>query len=174
MSLPNKLVFLQSHPLAYMVKLNIEMTMANLIATLARHSKSDQEYPWLSTAGNHKEATRHAEAQIWVGRHALQHSHTSKATQGDFNEDLGDLESKGNGIYKRTEIDLKVERNSNDHTTTRITQWNSVEDELPLKHDAGHPEATSCKGIAIVKQQSRNSSSASRDSQAPWQTSVWR
>ncbi|KAH6640006.1 hypothetical protein BKA67DRAFT_490901, partial [Truncatella angustata] len=36
MFLPNQVVFIQFHPVTYMVKLNIEMTMANLIRQLAR------------------------------------------------------------------------------------------------------------------------------------------
>ncbi|KNG48886.1 hypothetical protein TW65_04297 [Stemphylium lycopersici] len=35
MSIPNSFVYIQFHPLAYMVKLNIEMTMANLIKRIA-------------------------------------------------------------------------------------------------------------------------------------------
>ena len=36
MWLPNQLVYIQFHPVVYMVKLNIEMAMANLITVLAR------------------------------------------------------------------------------------------------------------------------------------------
>lgn len=36
MLLPNKIVYLQFHPVAYMIKLNIEMSMASLITRLAR------------------------------------------------------------------------------------------------------------------------------------------
>ncbi|KAH9207524.1 hypothetical protein DL95DRAFT_249136, partial [Leptodontidium sp. 2 PMI_412] len=36
MSLKNQLVYIQFHPVAYMVKLNIEMSMANLITKLAQ------------------------------------------------------------------------------------------------------------------------------------------
>ncbi|VUC30770.1 unnamed protein product [Clonostachys rosea] len=39
MSLPNTFVYMQFHPLAYIVKLNIEMSMASLIAKLARTSE---------------------------------------------------------------------------------------------------------------------------------------
>ena len=35
MSIPNSFVYIQFHPLAYLVKLNIEMTMANLIKRIA-------------------------------------------------------------------------------------------------------------------------------------------
>src|SRR6266498_2349711 len=38
MSLKNQLVYIQFHPVAYMIKLNIEMSMAALITKLARGS----------------------------------------------------------------------------------------------------------------------------------------
>ena len=41
MSLPNQVVYIQFHPIAYMVKLNIEMSMADLIVKTARNSEID-------------------------------------------------------------------------------------------------------------------------------------
>lgn len=41
MSLPNQVVYVQFHPVAYMVKLNIEMSMASLIVHVARGHTSD-------------------------------------------------------------------------------------------------------------------------------------
>lgn len=38
MSLPNDAVYMQFHPIAYMVKLNIEMTMAELVTRIAQSS----------------------------------------------------------------------------------------------------------------------------------------
>ncbi|KAH7160384.1 hypothetical protein B0J13DRAFT_127560 [Dactylonectria estremocensis] len=43
MSLKNTFVYMQFHPLAYMVKLNIEMSMADLIGKIAR-DRSDREF----------------------------------------------------------------------------------------------------------------------------------
>lgn len=45
MSLPNQVVYVQFHPVAYMVKLNIEMSMASLISRLARGS-IDNDMPF--------------------------------------------------------------------------------------------------------------------------------
>lgn len=47
MSLPNQDVFILFHPLIYMAKLNIEMTMASLIVKLARTGRADayQHHP---------------------------------------------------------------------------------------------------------------------------------
>ena len=44
MSLPNQVVYVQFHPVAYMVKLNIEMSMANLIKKLAKDSIDDRNH----------------------------------------------------------------------------------------------------------------------------------
>lgn len=41
MSLPNQVVYIQFHPIAYMAKLNIEMSMADLIVKTARSSEID-------------------------------------------------------------------------------------------------------------------------------------
>lgn len=41
MSLQNQVVYIQFHPIAYMVKLNIEMSMADLIVKIARNSEID-------------------------------------------------------------------------------------------------------------------------------------
>ncbi|KAI0970223.1 hypothetical protein F4678DRAFT_133241 [Xylaria arbuscula] len=41
MSLPNTFVYMQFHPLAYIVKLNIELSMADLIAKIARMKNPD-------------------------------------------------------------------------------------------------------------------------------------
>jgi hypothetical protein len=43
MFLPNPMVFTQFHPVAYMVKLNIEMAMASLIKKIALASISQRE-----------------------------------------------------------------------------------------------------------------------------------
>lgn len=45
MSLPNQVVYIQFHPVAYMVKLNIEMSMADLITRLARCENADTYLP---------------------------------------------------------------------------------------------------------------------------------
>ncbi|KAF2736704.1 hypothetical protein EJ04DRAFT_396350, partial [Polyplosphaeria fusca] len=52
MFLPNQIVYIQFHPVAYMVKLNIEMSMANLVVRLARgKSESDMDNYYHSSTG---------------------------------------------------------------------------------------------------------------------------
>lgn len=53
MSLPNQVVYIQFHPVAYMVKLNIEMSMANLITKLASQSVSDRVRNDLESSSHH-------------------------------------------------------------------------------------------------------------------------
>ena len=56
MSLPNTFVYMMFHPVAYIVKLNIEMTMADLITKIARHQESgaDPSYNGPSSHGQSK------------------------------------------------------------------------------------------------------------------------
>ncbi|KAL5379767.1 hypothetical protein DPSP01_008238 [Paraphaeosphaeria sporulosa] len=70
MSIPNSFIYIQFHPLAYLVKLNIEMTMANLIKRIAVSSSrkagrdnrariaSEFDSGNLSTSGHKSSATR--------------------------------------------------------------------------------------------------------------------
>lgn len=57
MSLPNQLVYIQFHPVAYMVKLNIEMSMASLIARLAR-GQANNDVRFASDTHSHQRSRR--------------------------------------------------------------------------------------------------------------------
>ncbi|KAJ4345398.1 uncharacterized protein N0V89_011528 [Didymosphaeria variabile] len=74
MSIPNSFIYIQFHPLAYLVKLNIEMTMANLIKRIAVstsrknqgvRSRVAEEFDSsnLSTSGQKSSATRGTHAR---------------------------------------------------------------------------------------------------------------
>jgi hypothetical protein len=58
MSLPNQVVYVQFHPVAYMVKLNIEMSMASLISRLARGS-IDNDMPFTADTQSQYHAHNH-------------------------------------------------------------------------------------------------------------------
>ncbi|KAF2442576.1 hypothetical protein P171DRAFT_417854 [Karstenula rhodostoma CBS 690.94] len=74
MSIPNSFIYIQFHPLAYLVKLNIEMTMANLIKRIAVSSSrkggrenrarviSEFDSGNLSSSGQKSSATRATQA----------------------------------------------------------------------------------------------------------------
>lgn len=61
MSLPNQEVFILFHPLIYMAKLNIEMTMASLIVKLARTGRAD--------AYQHHQTSQHGNSSGTPHRH---------------------------------------------------------------------------------------------------------
>ncbi|KAI8958590.1 hypothetical protein F5Y11DRAFT_335865 [Daldinia sp. FL1419] len=148
MSHPNPIVFVQFHPVAYMVKLNIEMSMANLITKVAREAglgdeETDEHDPSLSYAKNRSQ----------IGRSGIHHSHNDAVPMNTYHtttvggrgseEDFEDMKDM-NGIHRR--VDVRVESTSNSETAsnhetdkTRGRSFDRVEDELSLTHNPGHP-----------------------------------
>ncbi|CAH0021459.1 unnamed protein product [Clonostachys rhizophaga] len=53
MSLKNTFVYMQFHPLAYIVKLKIEMSMANLIAKIAKAQQRGTEFEYTRSSNNY-------------------------------------------------------------------------------------------------------------------------
>ncbi|VUC24557.1 unnamed protein product [Clonostachys rosea] len=53
MSLKNTFVYMQFHPLAYIVKLKIEMSMANLIAKIAKAQERGTEFEYSGSSNNY-------------------------------------------------------------------------------------------------------------------------
>ncbi|KAH6889866.1 hypothetical protein B0T10DRAFT_403811 [Thelonectria olida] len=137
MWLPNQVVYIQFHPVAYMVKLNIEMSMAKLITRLAR-GHADDYYPSMSNSNHH--ANRHSghntDSAPWARGNAVQLTNRSQVVAADSDEDLtsalGALGAES-GIHRRTDIEIRVEHH------TRGYRGRSLEDELPLTSDAGPP-----------------------------------
>ncbi|KAJ3459677.1 hypothetical protein MRS44_015750 [Fusarium solani] len=137
MSLPNQVVYIQFHPVAYMVKLNIEMSMASLITRLARGENADDYYPSMS-----------------------------KVVAGDSDEEAGGPISRagpGSGIHRRTDIEVKVEADTKTYKVRRDggrgRGSGRVEDELPLTSDTGHP-----RQVIQIQETSRDPSMTSTDS----------
>jgi lipid A disaccharide synthetase len=57
MSLKNQVVYIQFHPVAYMVKLNIEISMASLITKIAKSSINNNFHEFVmnpNTSSNHE------------------------------------------------------------------------------------------------------------------------
>ncbi|KAF1838032.1 hypothetical protein BDW02DRAFT_490007 [Decorospora gaudefroyi] len=118
MSIPNSFVYIQFHPLAYIVKLNIEMTMANLIkriaistsrktgmAEIAQEFKSSSN---MSTTG-HKLGTHTQRAQ----RGSIYELASVVTYTGDCQRDdrAISFEPKGNQIKETKEIIVRHEPN---------------------------------------------------------------
>ena len=108
LSLQNQMVYVQFHPVAYMVKLNIEMTMASLIRKIAKSTIDDRnieyrggqyslQYQTHSTPAQNK-------SQLKSGNHASAnaeiHTVSAKAVGDDFD-----------GIRTTTKFHVKVENN---------------------------------------------------------------
>jgi len=91
MSLPNQVVYMQFHPIAYMVKLNIEMTMANLIRKIARATVDDRNMEYRGeeySLQGQTHSTREAKSQLKSGNHTSASANIStvpaKAVGDDF------------------------------------------------------------------------------------------
>jgi len=125
MFLKNPMVYTQFHPVAYMVKLNIEMTMASLIRKLAQASISEREGRSMgysneySTHGSSHNHTHAGSRAINSGNHAFARAQGRKSS--DANIELGD-------------------RHIHTKTTVRITDENfsSSDGESPMKPETVH------------------------------------
>ncbi|KAH8683417.1 hypothetical protein BGZ61DRAFT_358136 [Ilyonectria robusta] len=158
MWLPNQSVFIQFHPVTYMVKLNIEMSMAKLITRLASRGNSDEDYPELSNSnpsngqsGNRNNPDNHP----WTKSNSVKLVQMSKVVVGESEEDLSSVEvlGSGAGIRKRTKIEVKVESDSRNYGG-RSKQSISLEDELPLTSNTGHPKQDE---IRVAESETRSS-----------------
>ncbi|KAI1752482.1 hypothetical protein F4782DRAFT_530348 [Xylaria castorea] len=97
MSLPNTFVYMQFHPLSYIVKLNIELSMADLVGRIARH-RDRNECIISKPASNDKRRLMHQRSSgtsmtsgpvidRWHGVGFGDGNHTSDATTGiEFND----------------------------------------------------------------------------------------
>ncbi|KPM44484.1 hypothetical protein AK830_g2072 [Neonectria ditissima] len=145
MWLPNQSVFIQFHPVTYMVKLNIEMSMAKLITRLASRGASDEDYPELSDPNHAHVQPSNPNAfdnTPWVQSNSLQMAQVSKVVAGESEEDLAnsaDIIGAETGICRRTDIEICVESNRRSYIGRGRTPYR-VDDEVPLTSNAGHPK----------------------------------
>ncbi|KAH7153942.1 hypothetical protein DER46DRAFT_638023 [Fusarium sp. MPI-SDFR-AT-0072] len=140
MSLPNQVVYIQFHPVAYMVKLNIEMSMAKLITRLAKGENADDYYPSMSHSGHHQSNNQRTNDAPWTQGNNVQLTHRSKVVAGDSDEDLSGTVGRHNGgpgIHRRTEFEVTVETKPQKNPFREGTE--SL-DELPLTSNTGHPK----------------------------------
>ncbi|KAF1846464.1 uncharacterized protein K460DRAFT_339718 [Cucurbitaria berberidis CBS 394.84] len=118
MSIPNSFVYIQFHPLAYLVKLNIEMTMANLIkriavstsrktgkASIAEEFKSSSN---LSTSG--QKSASHAQKSKRGSIHELA-SIVSYNAEGVAGDRIVSFAPTGNQIKRTKEVVISNEPN---------------------------------------------------------------
>lgn len=144
LSLPNELVYIQFHPVCYMVKLNIEMSMASLITRLAT-GKSDANYSSQSGLGyaNNRPTMGgtmfHNKGKSDVGLKYLAQSKSKLDTVEEITGDKG-------GINRRDDYEVTIHQESPSstmgrrHSTPRV--WmKDMEDEMSLTSNPGHPRA---------------------------------
>ncbi|KAI1841858.1 hypothetical protein JX265_010832 [Neoarthrinium moseri] len=152
MSLPNQVVYIQFHPVAYMVKLNIEMSMASLITRLARTGANDVHMNTLSESDRRR------------AYGTDEHTHTSRDVGlKSFTQSRvrGGLEAQDNdfaGIQRTVDFNVTVQQASPSESTRKgHVTFDKMDDEVSLTHHAGHPTAS-------IKEVDGRSSSASEKS----------
>lgn len=136
MSLPNQVVYIQFHPVAYMVKLNIEMSMASLITRLARGDNNDVRMNSLSDTDRLR---YYGNDETTTNRNAGLKSMTkSRARHTMTKESGGSTATQGSGIQKTTDVDVTVHHASSEEGMHR-TRKTFFDDEVSLTNNAGHP-----------------------------------
>ncbi|KAK8084294.1 hypothetical protein PG997_005565 [Apiospora hydei] len=159
MFLPNPVVFIQFHPVTYLTKLNIEMSVANLIARLARGGNNSDQFH-SSSYNNTGPRTQQQRNNPQFGNEqdlALK-SFTKSRIRSEPADDDSDHGVAGNGggitpmggIHKRLEYEVTIHQNpspggggstkpsSSSHSDSfELTK----DDEMALTKYAGHPRS---------------------------------
>jgi hypothetical protein len=113
MFLKNQVVYIQFHPVVYIVKLNIEMSMASLVVRLAQGKPGNDMYPEESFQGSSNKGTQ-LRSDLRSEYHGQQHLHirsvhTPKRAGKNVLEDDYSAESL-RGIHCQTDYDVTVEQ----------------------------------------------------------------
>lgn len=103
MSLQNQVVYVQFHPVACMVKLNIEMSMANLIKKLAKDSVDDRNHRIESvnhvyTMNDHTHSSNQTAIKMKSG------NHTSASVAKLGKSSTANIDDSFDGIRATTEV----------------------------------------------------------------------
>ncbi|KAI6081773.1 hypothetical protein F4821DRAFT_248519 [Hypoxylon rubiginosum] len=148
MSLPNPIVFVQFHPVTYLVKLNIEMSMASLITHVAREAGfGDEEHsdPTFSLSYAKKSQTGVRAVNLSYNHHddlPMKTFHTTAVGAGGSDEDLDLFKGAPNGIHRR--VDVRIESTANSETGSTAykgTSFERIDDEMSLTNNPGHPRS---------------------------------
>ncbi|KAI6080723.1 hypothetical protein F4821DRAFT_275678 [Hypoxylon rubiginosum] len=169
MSLPNTFVYMQFHPLAYIVKLNIEMSMAELIVKVAKGRKrenegaEDFEIDQSRATTIETKETRSTSDRGSISCHIGQKSRYSKygsvddIGSGPELPDLGDVmknpEESANhngGIYTTREVRVEFQR------TSQLSDSREAESEKPEKGGNSTELFTTTQGRSVYVWNDRN------------------
>lgn len=157
MSLPNQESFILFHPVVYMSKLNIEMTMASLIVKLARSGRADaynyhpHSQPTNSTPGRpHRGSTMPEQSSQYPNNErevALKTFTESKIRASFSNSPDGDDQDMNGvpegGIQRTREFRVTVHHSSSGSMDgdSKDDRTIDVEDEAGLTSHPGHPNS---------------------------------
>lgn len=158
MSLPNQVVYIQFHPVAYMVKLNIEMSMASLITRLAKNNDSGFRFNSLSYSQGPSGGQRTNPNQLDED-HRRQHEtglksfHQTSIGLASAGRDLEATHPSGAGIHRRVDVEVSIE--SPKSTPSSIeghhddagsgNSFYRIDDEDSLTSHPGHPQSSNKK-----------------------------
>ncbi|KPM43693.1 hypothetical protein AK830_g2851 [Neonectria ditissima] len=134
MSLPNDIVYLQFHPLAYLVKVHIEMNMAELITKVVKASNSSgypdysgsRSQPTNGKSSGHKTGSKHQGSMFPGG----QTTFIQAGGDNDIelsNRDIG-------GIQKTTTTQVVVKQNSSGYDEQDLHSESSSTRQLKKEH----------------------------------------
>ncbi|KAL4727840.1 hypothetical protein ACLX1H_004530 [Fusarium chlamydosporum] len=144
MSLPNQTVFIQFHPVVYLVKLNIEMSMASMITHLARKKMTDEIYPSNSygTTPKVNESSNRPQDKVPGYGVSIEMTHKSKVASrsGSSLDELSDGSEPSNGIHRRIDVKIESEPSENSRANGKGSKFGSVEVELPSPRSEGRPK----------------------------------
>ncbi|THX10446.1 hypothetical protein D6D13_05439 [Aureobasidium pullulans] len=142
MALPNQVVYIQFHPVAYMVKLYIEMSMADLIVKVAttseidvrQHSSSGTPFP---DSRSHPQRTFNDRETVNGAKNTAHIGHTQ-------NDDINREDMKG--IQRQTEVQIFVgdsdSENHNDDldkTSSRTSAENNYNNHGAPQYSSNNP-----------------------------------
>lgn len=143
MSYPNQLVFTQFHPVTYMVKLNIEMSMASLIAHLAA-SQSTQAFS--SYSDPHGDLSHPAPRTGTLNRGANPESRHGESIELGLSsdEDLRKTHNGKAGIHKRVDVEVRFDSSKSVKSSEERlndeglgARYYSGDDEVALTNEVG-------------------------------------
>jgi hypothetical protein len=112
MFLKNQVVYIQFHPVVYIVKLNIEMSMASLVVRLAQGKPENDMFPEEYHSSSNK--TPHARSDLQSGHHSqraqVQSIKLRQKQGGSQTLSKIDSEESLGGIHCQTDLNVTVER----------------------------------------------------------------
>ena len=153
MFLKNQVVFVQFHPVVYMVKLNIEMSMASLIVRLARGTEIDADIGMHdgSTGPPNSQQQRSGVHQSQIKSNAYHfQSFELTSTKGPGLHSRNNSDDLKGQIHCRTDLNVVVEqanitsedeRSKSSRSSNEAPAYSMFGDETPL-HKENFAKAT--------------------------------